>query len=213
MTTHHIIDNIIIGVIFIYLTLLILTPCAYGYYNRIHHVSAEDLYNVVEQQGDSFALFVYLKEEGVIGDDVSFGDFDYINVLAQQLCTMTDHVKPELALAMIAVESGFDQNAKHNSTRGLMQLIPIYHSTRMEQFVEKDHQIDLDDFFNPRLNIATGLDYMDYLLDETNGDVPYALMWYNQGAISASKDYLDNLRISSYAKKVMELSKNIKTFL
>lgn len=172
-----------------------------------------DLWTVNRQQSDSFALYSYLQEDGLIATGVSFGEFDYICVLTQQLCSMTKNVHPDLALAMIAVESNFDTNAKTGSARGLMQIIPIYHTKRMENYVEAGHQVDLDDFFDPRLNIMTGLDYMDYLLDETDGDTIYALMWYNQGATSASKDYLDNLRVSAYAKKVMGLIKDIETFL
>lgn len=174
---------------------------------------ADDLWNVSMEKTNSFFLYEYLSDEGMIANSVTFGDFDYICVLTQQLCTMTKNVDPEVALAMIAVESNFDKDCKTGRARGLMQLVPLYQSNRMEQFVEKDHQIDLDDFFNPRLNIMTGLDYMDYLLDETGGDIDYALMWYNQGPISASKDYLDKLHISSYAKKVTNLSTHIKTFL
>lgn len=172
-----------------------------------------DLYTVGQQRNDSFALYHQLLDDGWIENGVSFKDFDYICVLTQQLCTMTEHVTPDIALAMIAVESRFDQNAKSGSARGLMQLIPIYHTKRMEQFVEADHVVDLEDFFDPRLNIMTGLDYIDYILTETDGDFLYSLMWYNQGAVSASSDYLDNLRVSGYARDVMALAREIKTFL
>lgn len=166
-----------------------------------------DLWNVDSRISDSFSVYKYLDDNGYISDSVSFSDFDYIFVLTHQLCTMTDRVKPSLALAMIAVESNFDSNAEHNSAKGLMQLIPAYHTSRMKMFMDDD-QTDLD-FFNPRLNIVTGLDYMNYILYEVDNDVAYALMWYNQGAISASIDYLDMFVTSSYAKKIMELSDNI----
>lgn len=174
---------------------------------------ADDLWVVGAQRRDSFALFKYLSDNGYVDDSVTFGDFDYICVLTEQLCTMTNQVSPDIALAMIAVESNFDTNQKTDSARGLMQLIPVYHSKRMEAFVEEGHQIDLDDFFDPRLNIATGLDYLDYILEETKGDVDYALMWYNQGATSASKDYIDHRRISSYTRKVKELASIIHLYL
>lgn len=174
---------------------------------------ADDLWVVGAQRRDSFALFKYLSDDGYIADSVTFADFDYICVLTEQLCTMTKQVSPDIALAMIAVESNFDANQQTGSARGLMQLIPIYHSKRMEAFVEAGHQIDLDDFFDPRLNIATGLDYFDYILFETKGDIDYALMWYNQGATSASKDYIDCRKISSYARKVNELSSIIRLYL
>lgn len=169
-----------------------------------------DLWSVDNERDNSFFVYTYLVNEGLVSDSVDFDEFDYISVLAQQLSGMSKNVKPELVLAMIAVESNFDMYNRTGRAYGLMQLIPLYHSSRMEQYVESGHQIDLDDFFNPRLNIMTGIDYLDYILDETDGDVEYALMWYNQGPESASKAYLDNLYVSSYAKKVASLSTEIK---
>lgn len=201
-------------VLSIYLAVLFIAVFAKAYDNSTYNkADVYDLWSVGKQQYDSHVLYNYLNSEGLIVDGLSFSDFDYICVLTQQLCTMTKSVKPELALAMIAVESNFDINCKTGSARGLMQIIPIYHSKRLEQFVEEDHQVDLEDFFDPHLNVMTGIDYMDYLLDKTNGDTAYALMSYNQGLTSASKRYLDEGHISSYARKVMSLSKDIKTFL
>lgn len=206
--------KVVVFVLALYLLVPILSLCVEAFEDSAYKKpDAYDLWSVGADQNNSFFLYEYLSSEGMIANDVTFGEFDYISVLTQQLCTMTENVKPEVALAMIAVESNFDKDCKTGRARGLMQLVPIYQSNRMEQFVEKGHQIDLDDFFDPRLNIMTGLDYMNYLLNETGGDLDYALMWYNQGPVSASKDYLDKLHISSYARKVGELSKHIKTFL
>lgn len=211
-------QNVISKLIIIILAIYLMFPFIFTFAKAFEDSAYKkpdsyDLWSVGADQNNSFFLYEYLSSEGMIANGVTFGEFDYISVLTQQLCTMTKNVKPEVALAMIAVESNFDKECKTGRARGLMQLIPIYQSNRMEQFVETGHQIDLDDFFDPRLNIMTGLDYMDYLLDETGGDLDYALMWYNQGPVSASKDYLDKLHISSYAKKVGELSRHIKTFL
>lgn len=214
MTNPSTVSKIVSVVLALYLLIPILSICVKAFDDFVYEKpSADDLWNVARDLNSSFFLYEYLSDEGMIARGVTFGEFDYICVLTQQLCTMTKNVEPELALAMIAVESNFDKDCKTGRARGLMQLIPIYQSKRMELFVEKGHQIDLDDFFNPRLNIMTGLDYMDYILYETNGDVNYALMWYNQGPTSASRDYLDKFHISSYAKKVTSLSTHIKTFL
>lgn len=208
------ISRVVTVILLAYLAVFLIPIFAKAYNDSTYKIpDVYDLWSVDKARNDSFFLYNYLSNEGMIVEGLSFGEFDYIYVLTQQLCTMTNNVEPEVALAMIAVESNFDTNCKTGRARGLMQIIPIYHSARMDKFVEKDHQIDLDDFFNPRLNIMTGLDYMDYLLDETDGDLAYALMWYNQGPSSASKDYLDKLRVSTYAKKVMNLAKEIKPFL
>lgn len=210
LITGHVVSIILV----IYLFIPFTTIFAQAYYDSAYKTpDPYDLWIIGEQENDSFYAYKYLLDEGMIANSVTFADFDYIWVLTQQLCTMTRRVTPDIALAMIAVESNFDTNVGNGSAKGLLQLIPIYHSKRMEQFVENGHQIDLDDFFDPRLNIATGLDYFDYILDETDGDVAYSLMWYNQGAISASRDYLDNCRVSSYSKKVMGLAKYLTLFL
>lgn len=172
-------------------------------------VSPSDLWYDDIEYIDSKYIYDELRKEGWINSDVSFNDFDYILVLTRQLSGLTRNVESSLALAMIAVESRFDVNAKNDSARGLMQLIPIYHQDRMEQFVEEGHLVDLDDFFNPRLNIMTGLDYMDYILEETRGNEEYALMWYNQGALSASRTYKDKGITSDYATTIISLADHI----
>lgn len=212
------VGRIVCNVFFIFVILLvyfnIFDYCLVAFaVDSTYSQSSDDLWTLVDQLRGTRGLYNYFHDVGYVADDLSYDNFDYICVLTQQLCTMTKNVKPDLALSVIAVESGFNAGAKNGSARGLMQLIPLYHSSRMSNFVEDGHQIDLDDFFDPRLNIATGLDYLDYILSETDGDIPYALMWYNQGPTSASVDYLDNLYISSYAKNVMLLAENIRSYL
>lgn len=175
--------------------------------------SSNDLWYDDIEYVDSKYIYDKLKEDGWIKNSVSFTDFDYILVLTRQLCGLTENVDSSLALAMIAVESRFDVTAQNDSARGLMQLIPLYHSDRMEKFVEEGHLIDLDDFFDPRLNIATGLDYIDYILGETRGNEEYSLMWYNQGAVSADRTYNGKGITSDYAIKVVCLADKIDQML
>lgn len=172
-----------------------------------------DLWDVVTEVKNSTDIYEMLKEDGWINDDVSFKDFDYILVLTQQLSGMYDNVEPELILAMIAQESRFNVNAYFHGAYGLMQLLPIYQQVRMEQFVEEGHLFTTDDFYNPRLNIVTGMDYIDYILGETKGDIAYALMWYNQGPVSASQDYLDDNYISDYAHNIINLAAKLRPYL
>lgn len=175
--------------------------------------SVTDLWYDDFEYVDSKYIYDELSKDGWIKSDLSFSDFDYILVLTRQLSKLTKNVDSCLALAMIAVESRFDIFAKSGSARGLMQLIPLYHSERMSQFVEDGHLVDLDDFFDPRLNIMTGLDYMDYILEETRGNEEYALMWYNQGAVSASRTYKDKGITSDYALEVVMLADKIEQMI
>lgn len=181
--------------------------------NLYRQPSSADLYTVADQIESSYHVWVLLKQGGFLIDELSYEDFDYICVLTQQLCQSTKHVTPSLALAIIAIESGFDASAQSGNARGLMQLIPSYHYDRMSYFVKDPNSMSADDFFNPRLNIATGLDYLDSILDATDGNVEYSLMWYNQGPISASKSYLDDHHVSFYANAVKKLSNEIRYLL
>lgn len=205
-------QTILSNVIAIFLCLLLIVPIFSAIANATDSEllpSSNDLwYNDVEYV-DSKYIYDRLKEDGWIKSSVSFTEFDYILVLTRQLCGLTENVNSSLALAMIAVESRFDANAQNDSARGLMQLIPLYHSDRMDKFVEEGHLVDLDDFFNPRLNIATGLDYMDYILGETRGNEEYSLMWYNQGAVSADRTYNGKGITSKYALDVICLADKI----
>lgn len=176
--------------------------------------SSNDLWNCLSEFQESSDLYDMLSSEGWINDDyVTFLDFDYILVMADQICTMNPNVRLELVLAMIAVESRFDAYAEHAGARGLMQLMMATAKNRMKPFVEEGHEICEDDCFDVRLNLATGIDYINYILDETGGDEAYALMWYNQGPISASKDYFDRLYISEYATTIKALADKIKPYL
>ncbi|WP_051293879.1 lytic transglycosylase domain-containing protein [Pseudoduganella violaceinigra] len=80
-------------------------------------------------------------------------------------------VDPALALAVMAVESGFNQHAvSPKNARGLMQLIP----TTASRFCVLDA-------FNPEQNVRGGLAYLRWLLTRFGGDVQLAAAAYNAG--------------------------------
>lgn len=179
--------------------------------------SPDTVYNhfwtTVDEYSRTSQLRYFLIDNGWCKDYIDNADLDYILILTQQLCEQYERVRPELALAMIAVESRFDTNAHSGGgARGLMQLIPAYHEDRLIQFLEADDSYSRDLFYNPRLNIATGLDYINYILGETKGGEALALMWYNQGAVSADKTWNKGIT-SSYAKTVLSLADDIEDIL
>jgi len=80
-------------------------------------------------------------------------------------------VSPALALAVIAVESSGRADAVSSAgAQGLMQLIPAT-ATRF----------DVGDPFVADQNIAGGIAYLDWLLEEFDGDAVLALAGYNAG--------------------------------
>ena len=80
-------------------------------------------------------------------------------------------VDPQLVLAFIAVESGFNANAvSPKNAQGLMQLIP-----------ETARRFRVKDAFNAEDNIKGGVAYLQWLLAFFKGDVPLVAAAYNAG--------------------------------
>jgi hypothetical protein len=86
-------------------------------------------------------------------------------------------VDPRLALAVIAVESNFDVNARsEKDARGLMQLIP-----------ETATRFNVRDVYNVKDNVRGGLAYLRWLLSYYRGQVQLAAAAYNAGEKSVDK--------------------------
>lgn len=91
--------------------------------------------------------------------------------------TIGTRVSPALALAVIAVESSGNPEAKSSAgAEGLMQLIPA----TAERF-------GVDDSLDPGKNIKGGVAYLDWLLKEFGGDALLALAGYNAGENAVKK--------------------------
>jgi soluble lytic murein transglycosylase-like protein len=86
-------------------------------------------------------------------------------------------IDPELALAMISVESDFNPVAvSPKNAQGLMQLIP-----------ETAHRFGVKRVFDPVDNINGGLAYIRWLLAFFRGDVQLVLAAYNAGEGAVEK--------------------------
>lgn len=203
MDYHQITSNSVAFLLCLLLMMPLLDIFASASYEPTYN-DAYDLYSYLEEIHNSIEIYDYLKENGWIREGVTFDEFDYILVLTQQL-THESSIRHSLVLAQIAVESRFYQYDEYDHAYGYMQLMPIYHSKRMEKFVEEGHLVDLDDFYDPRLNIATGIDYMEELLDWSGGHEAIALTKYNQGYYKG--------RTSNYAKTILDLSYEIDELL
>lgn len=80
-------------------------------------------------------------------------------------------VDPRLAMAVIAVESGFRPNAvSPRNAQGLMQLIPA-----------TAQRFRVRNAFDPEANVRGGLAYLRWLLMRFNGDVQLVAAAYNAG--------------------------------
>lgn len=212
MYHHRIYTRIIAGILSLCLVVPTITIFAVAA-DEDYSPSSSDLWNSLSDFKTYPDLYDYLSDHDWVNGSLEYSDFEYILLLTDQLCSMYHNVNTSLILAQIAVESRFDIFTTNKTARGLMQLIPVYHEGRMGHFVEEDHILTLDDFYNPRLNVVTGIDYMSELLNTTDGDIAYSLMCYNEGPSTARKHYKENGHTSYYAQEVMRLSLEIEQYL
>lgn len=168
----------------------------------------ESFYNSIEK------VMTYLRDNSYVEEGVDDEELHYIVGRVMTIANNFDFIPSSLGLSLIANESGFDKYCQSNAgARGLCQVIPKYHANRLSTYLEDGEEYDPDMFFNVTLNIQTGLDYLSQILVETEGDVTYALMWYNQGPSSAYDSYISNGKTSSYAEKVIALATELEDVL
>lgn len=85
-----------------------------------------------------------------------------------------------LIYAIIKAESNFKEDAISTSSAiGLMQLIETTAEERAK--VTENELEDVNDLFNPELNISLGIDYIAYLINYYNGNEVLAICAYNAG--------------------------------
>ncbi len=108
----------------------------------------------------------------------------------------THQLEPELILAIIAVESMFNERAVSRvGARGLMQVMPGVHSDKVREIGGR-HAL-----FDPAKNIYTGAQILSDYLDDQSGNLRRALLRYN-GSL--------NLRSSAYPEKVMRVYRDLR---
>ena len=109
------------------------------------------------------------------------------------------NIAPELIIAIIERESSGRWNViSEDGAVGLMQIIPKYHTDRMDR-------LGVTDIFNPYNNILVGVDYLSELADKYY-DLPTVLMCYNMGEYGNAIELAENGDWSDYAKDIMKRS-------
>lgn len=104
-------------------------------------------------------------------------------------------MSPALVLAVMAVESAGQPDAESIAgAQGLMQLIPA----TAERF-------GVNDSFDPSQNIAGGVAYLDWLMDEFDRDPVLVLAAYNagEGAIRSADGVPEFAETRRYVPKVL----------
>lgn len=215
--TNEIVATTVSFTIAVFLLMAISSPIAMSYYESTHFLDTNSYDYWLNSRYLSRLNLVesHLRSNGYVKDYVDDNQLDYICQLVFDLGSQYPSVDPILVLSMIAVESRFDKDAVSGSgARGLMQMMPCYHEDRLIQFLEKDEPYSRDLFFDERLNVVTGYDYISELLKQTSGDKTYALMQYNQGPTSAYDDYvLGGYKGSSYSREILNLREELNDIL
>lgn len=108
------------------------------------------------------------------------------------------NIAPELLLALMERESGFNPKAKSKAGAvGLCQIIPKYQKERMEE-------LGVTDLYDPYSNILVCADILAEFREKYYGDLYLCLMCYNEGEYGGAKIRWDEERYSSYATGIVE---------
>lgn len=202
----ELLTKMVICLICLVLTMVTLAPIALA---NVYINDSKDLWNTIEEFEQVSSLRKFLLERDWISENVSIDELDYILVLTQQLSSeFFPNVPTPLVLAVISFESGFETDLiGFNEDTGLMQIVPQYHKERIEKYIYNE-KVTLCD---PRLNIMVGMDYLEELLELSEGDLRLAIMGYNMGPRRAS-DYYEDGSISRYGEEVMRRMDIIQSF-
>lgn len=122
-----------------------------------------------------------------------------IGALVETLAPQFD-IDPKLAMAIIAIESGFNTRAvSPRNAQGLMQLIP-----------ETAERFRVKDAFDAEQNIRGGLAYLRWLLGYFRGDVQLVAAAYNAGekAVDQYKGVPPYAETQEYVKRLARLYKH-----
>lgn len=198
------------------LTIVLLLVLSGAAYPKTHYpATSRDLWTESHRRENAKELIQHLRNIGLAPTDMQVSDEEmelYITMVLQ-FCSTYDNVDPALILAQIGTESDFRKDCVYQGAVGLMQIIPKYHYGRMTNLFCPDNVLDSSiDIKDPRVNIAVGIDYMSYILEETGGDEVFALMWYNQGPLSADEDYSKGY-ISNYARTILKDRDSIAPYI
>ncbi|MEK8051602.1 transglycosylase SLT domain-containing protein [Ideonella sp. DXS22W] len=117
---------------------------------------------------------------------------DFVKIVAPEY-----QLSPQLVLAIIATESGYNANAQSpKNAMGLMQLIP-----------DTARRFNVRNIMDPAQNIRGGMAYLRWLLAFFEGDVTLAAAAYNagEGAVVRYRGVPPYAETRAYVRKVVAL--------
>lgn len=120
---------------------------------------------------------------------------DLINDYISWICEGRSKVTPELIQSVVMSESSYNPKARNGSHVGLMQVSTKWHKARAER-------LGVVDLYDPYGNLLVGIDYLEELIEQTDGDIGWALMIYNMGHTLAYQYHQQGV-VSSYASGII----------
>lgn len=162
---------------------------------RKFYIASPDMLYYPEE-GESLSVFLdddLINKEA--SEPVEKSEEDCINDYVELICESYSNVTPELVESVILSESSYNPKAKNGNHVGLMQVSTKWHKDRASN-------LGVEDLYDPYGNILVGVNYLDELIAQTDGDVAWALMIYNMGHKKAYELYSQGI-ISSYASTIL----------
>ena len=125
-------------------------------------------------------------------------------------CKQYKNVPPEVILAIISNESGFNPKLVHRGNIGAMQ-INYKSATALWKHFYPNKKVQIKDLLNHEINIKLGVLYFSSKVSAYKNNVEMALTAYNRGD-GGLKKYVASrgTYISAYSKSIMLLSKRYK---
>lgn len=124
-------------------------------------------------------------------------------------------IKPSLLLAMIEVESVFDQYCVGtHQDRGYLQIIPPTEEWLAETFSEElNIEYNPEKIFDPEYNIGLGAAYISLLKNAYGDDLNRILSEYNRGPYNLKKFYeKHNTYETAYSRSILSREKKYEQF-
>ena len=182
------------------LQLLWIIPCVYDYTHKepTKEAVTETETELIRWKEEVTVEEVEVESVTTPEPEVKFFDVPLSEELQMHIFAECEkhNIAPTIIIAMIEKESYYNtKEVSPNGAIGLMQVVPKWHSERMER-------LGCTDLYDPFQNVTVGIDFVAELKNEMP-DLYWVLMAYNSGRDKATE--LINKEIySNYAVSVVE---------
>lgn len=125
------------------------------------------------------------------------------------------NIKPSLILAMIDLESNFEQYCEgSHKDRGYLQIIPSTEKWLAEEFGDElNIEYNPERIFEPEYNIALGSAYISLLSSAYGDDINRILSEYNRGPYNLKKFYDKHKTYeTAYSRSILTREKKYEHF-